>query len=593
MPLLRTLLTAAVGFALFCTHPAIADTARQMLSVDELRSTMAPTGLVDNRWFMPAEGAAAAKYDFTGTLVLQELEMGTDPANFSSREVLGKDPKIFPAVSITFFTDNDDLVPVSQDVIRYGSTKEGRSHWDVIVQPGRVWSESGDGGWSRASFPFALVHLIDGETHIGLATFLYNGTEVSNVRFQIVQQTAPSFVVDYFKAWGQASARYELGNIDNLERLKAAYAVERANHYPTKSWDELATEVGADKLVNFESFMDQNEVLVSGLVFKGTLYLKPCKSAAGPMPYCDRMRFGVWSITKSAAGAVALLRLAQKYGPEVFDAKIKDYVTISAPHQGWDEVTIGDALDMATGVGFGTAKRDPNVILDGYVEGNYDAWSKAPSEEAKLIEGFKSPDLPWGPGEVARYRDQDIFLLGVAMDRLLKSKEGAAADIWSMLANEVYRPIGVAHAPTNRTIEADGRQGQPIMAFGLYATLGDLAKIAQLYHARGQHNGVQILHAGKIDELLYGTQQRGLSTGYQNQFGRIRYFRSFWHVFFHSHEGCRLYIPEMHGWGGNIVSLMPDNVTGIRLAKNWVENAWVFNTAGMMAVGDRLGRFCQ
>ena len=277
----------------------------------------------------------------------------------------------------------------------------------------------------------------------------------------------------------------------------------------------------------------------------------------------------------------------------MFDAKIKDYVTITAPHQGWDDVTFGNALDMATGVGFGTAKRDPNIIVDGYMEGNYDAWAKAPSEETILAEGFKSPDLPWGPGEVARYRDQDIFLLGVAMDRYLKSKEGPAADIWSMLVNEVYRPIGVAHAPTSRTIEADGRQGQPMMASGLYATLGDLAKIAQLYHDRGQHNGVQILHAGKIDELLYGPQQRGLSTGYQNQFGRTRYFRSFWNVFFHSHEGCHLYIPQMQGWGGNIVSLMPDNITGIRLAKNWEQDGWVWNTAGMMGVGDRLGRFCQ
>ena len=596
MPLLRTLVAVLVGFTLFCTQPAIADTARQTLIADELHSTTAPTGLVDNHWFMPAEGAAAAKQDFNGTLLLQELEMGTDPATFSSRQVRGKDPKIFPAVRIAFFTDNGDLVPVSQDMIRYGSTQKGRSYWDVIVQPGRVWSESGDGDWSRASFPFALVHTLDGETHNGLATFLYNGTEVSNVRFQIVQQTSPATVVDYFKAWGQVSARYETGNIDNLDMLKAAYAVERANRFPIKSWEELAVEVGAEKLVNFESLMDQNEVLVSGLVFKGTLYLKPCKSASGPLPYCDRMRFGVWSVTKSAAGAVALLQLAQKYGPEVFDAKIKDYVTITASHKGWDEVTFGDALDMATGVGFGTAKRDPNSIMDGNYEGyesSNDAWFDAPSEEAKLIEGFKSPDLPWGPGEVARYHDQDIFLLGVAMDRFLKSKVGPAADIWSMLVNEVYRPIGVAHAPTSRTIETDGRPGQPLMAYGLYATLDDLAKIAQLYHARGQHNGVQILNAEKIDELLYGTQPRGLPTGYKNQYGWISYFRSFWNVVFRTNEGCLLYIPQMEGWGGNIVSLMPDNITGIRLAKNWVQNDWVFNTAGMMRVGYRLGRFCQ
>ncbi len=88
--------------------------------------------------------------------------------------------------------------------------------------------------------------------------------------------------------------------------------------------------------------------------------------------------------------------------------------------------------------------------------------AKASSEKTILAEGFKSPDLPWGPVKFARYRDQDIFLLGVAMDRYLNSKEGPGADIWSMLVNEVYRPIGVTHAPTSRTIEAErpGRVSQ-------------------------------------------------------------------------------------------------------------------------------------
>jgi CubicO group peptidase (beta-lactamase class C family) len=269
-------------------------------------------------------------------------------------------------------------------------------------------------------------------------------------------------------------------------------------------------------------------------------------------------------------------------------------VEITAPHQGWEDVTFGDAVNMATGVGFGSVRRNSN-IEDGYLEGNIDAWNKALSEKEKLIEGLKSPDLPWGPGEVARYRDQDIFLLGVAMDRLLKNKEGPAANIWSMLMNEVYRPIGIAHAPIARTIEADGSPGQPMMAYGFYATLGDLAKIAQLYHARGQHNGVQILHAGKTEEILPGMKQRGLSTGYnmaQSATKLAMYFRSFWIVFFDSEEGCRLYIPQMLGWGGNIVSLMPGGVTGIRLAKSG-QSSGVFDTFGMMKVGDRLVRFCE
>jgi CubicO group peptidase (beta-lactamase class C family) len=179
------------------------------------------------------------------------------------------------------------------------------------------------------------------------------------------------------------------------------------------------------------------------------------------------------------------------------------------------------------------------------------------------------------------------------MDRYLKSKEGPAADIWSMLVNEVYRPIGIAHAPIDRTIEAENRPGQPMMGFGLYATLGDLAKIAQLYQARGQHNGMQILHAQKIVELLPGTEKRGLPTYYRNRFGMTLYFRSFWSVVFDSEEGCRLYVPQMQGWGGNIVSLMPGGLTGIRLAKDGSQSAEAFDTTGMIKVGDRLVRFCD
>ena len=47
-------------------------------------------------------------------------------------------------------------------------------------------------------------------------------------------------------------------------------------------------------------------------------------------------------------------------------------------------------------------------------------------------------------------------MLGVAMDRYLKSREGPAAGIWSMLEREVFLPIGIHYAPINRTIEADG-----------------------------------------------------------------------------------------------------------------------------------------
>lgn len=563
--------------------------AADRIAPNALLGSGAVAGLVDNSAFLPGAHAGKAKHDFVGSLALGEVAMGTDPATFKAELVLGKNPKIFPGVTLAFFTKDGDLVPVDRDVIRAGSTAEGTSYWDVIVQPGRVWSEPGDGKWSRASFPFSLVHSIEGETHHGVATFLYTGNAVSNLRFQIVQQTAPYYIEDYFTAWGQAPARYIQGGIENLALLRHDYAAEVADRFPMADWSALEAKVGADKLGGFESAMAQDEVLVSGLVMDGTFYHKPCKSAAGPLPYCETAGFGVWSATKSLANAAALLRLAQKFGPEVFDAKVVDYVQIPAAHDGWRDVTFANLLNMASGVGFGTDKRDPNDSGDGYLEGNYADWYEARSIADKVAALAQTPDLPWGPGEVMRYRDQDMFLLGVAMDAYLKSKEGKAANLWAMLENEVYRPIGIHHAPTNRTIESDGSKGQPIMAFGYYPSLSDMAKIATLYQDKGRHGTEQILYAPMIEAMLAGPDARGLPTGN----GEGRYFMSLWNAHYDAGGGCKLFLPAMIGWGGNIVALMPNGMTGIRLSKNWDGNEAVDDYSGMAEVANGLERFCN
>ena len=40
---------------------------------------------------------------------------------------------------------------------------------------GRVWREEGDGGASRAAFPFILTSRVENESYYGLATFVYGG----------------------------------------------------------------------------------------------------------------------------------------------------------------------------------------------------------------------------------------------------------------------------------------------------------------------------------------------------------------------------------------------------------------------------------
>ena len=569
--------------------------AAQHIDATELLSLTWSGGVTPNSAFTPGSDAVAEHAPFSGTLRLTETEMTTEPAVFSPLSVLGRDPHLFPGVAISFFTDKGELVPFTQDVIRYASDDHGRSYWDIIVQPGRVWSQPNDSGWSRAGFPFALVNSIEGETHNGLATFLYKDGRVSNLRFQIVQQTAPFYIKDQFVAAGLVPATFAPVATRQLSSLKRRYEADRTDGVPIASWDKLAAKVGSAELANFDGPMRASDVVLSGLDYQGTFYLKGCPSAGGQLPWCDRARFGVWSATKALANETALLRLAEKYGPAVFEMRIADYVPDAGRYRGWHNVRFEDAINMATGIGNGSTKREPNDTSDGYLDPSYSRWYEARSTQAKVTALLEDGGVyPWGPGQVTRYRDQDMFILGVAMDRFLKSKEGPAANIWSMLQREVFAPIGIHQAPTNRTIEADGSDGHPLMAYGYYPTISDMVLIARLYQNDGKQGDRQILYAPRIRELLAGPNPRGFPTGERLPAGETTYFNAFWVTSYAGSHDCRVSYPRMIGWGGNIVALMPGGLTGIRLAKSGetADNSEV-DTGGMAQVADSLSSFCR
>ncbi len=551
-------------------------------------------GVIDNTAFTPGPDALAEHGRFLGTLRLTETAMITEPAAFSPPSVLGGDPKLFPGVAISFFTDKGDLVPFTQEVIRYGSNRRGHSYWDIIVQPGRVWSERDDGGWSRAAFPFALVNSIEGETHNGLAMFLYKDGRVSNLRFQIVQQTAPFYVKQEFVAAGLVPATFAAAEAGQLEALRRNYNAGRTHSVPIASWGALAAKTDGARLANFDGTMRPADIVLSGLDYQGIFYLKECQSAGGPLPWCDRARFGVWSATKVLANETALLRLAEKYGPAVFDAKIADYVPEAARYPGWHNVRFEDAINMTTGIGNGSTKREPNDNGDGYLDASYSKWYEARSMQEKLAALLRDGRVyPWGPGQVTRYRDQDMFILGVAMDRFLKSREGATADIWSMLQREVFEPIGIHTAPTNRTIEPDGSAGHPLMAYGYYPTISDMVLIARLYQNVGRHGDQQILYAPRIQQLLASPTPRGFPTGEKLPEGETTYINAFWVTSYVAAPKCRMFYPRMIGWGGNIVALLPGGITGIRLAKSGetADNSDV-DTSGMAEAANSLSKFC-
>ena len=64
-----------------------------------------------------------------------------------------------------------------------------------------------------------------------------------------------------------------------------------------------------------------------------------------------------------------------------------------------------------------------------------------------------------------------------------------------------------------------------------------------------------------------------------------------WYMPFRGKDGCLVWIPEMSGYGGNQVVLMPNGMTGIRLADG--ASGGQYDSEGMARLADDLVPFCQ
>jgi len=545
----------------------------RILASELLAPTWAGAGPVHNDYFVPIGSSAPARHAFTGTLTITELKLSTAHNGCAGLA------SPWPAFTVAFFTHGDHLVPVSRTIIWSSDRRLG-----IILSPGRIWSESGDQGLSRASFPFAIVNPIDNGTLNGLATFVFDDERVSNLRAQITQETRAWARYDY---WGQVPMTYARATIPDEARLRTQFETEQLLESPIKPWSALPVGAPSPALDAFDGSAVPDDISVSGFVMDGVVYTKGCQTRSGAYPYCRHMRHGVFSVTKSLGAAVALLRLAAKYGDAVFEEKIVDHVRVTATHDGWKDVTFADALSMAVPIGDIGPRRDwPDPAPDEN-QPKMVAWLiKARTAQEKLDHGFNYGRYPWERGEVVRYNTIVTFTLAAAMDAYLKRKEGPNADLWNMVTDEVYRPIGILHAPMMHTVEPDDSRGIPILGFGLTPTIDDVAKLVTLLQGRGQHHGTQILSAAKIDDALRRTAT-GLSTRVPSRFGDQRYHLSFWSLPYRTALGCSVHVPYMLGYGGNIVVLLPNGVSAFRFA-----DGHTYDPETMILAGEAIRPLC-
>jgi hypothetical protein len=547
-------------------------------------SSAAAATLLDNGAFFPAPTASAAP-PFQGSLRINQTPMQFAPA-LAVSNVGGRSTHLFPQSRLDFFTLDDVLVPVQWgQMVGEDPTAPASSYWSLIPQFGRVWRDpADDSGWSRAACPLMLVNDLENHAHQGLVSFRYKDAAVSDFRFQFVQQTAPYLLKQHFLAWGSAQVEYARLPAMDLRAAREAARRELAARLPSRPWTDLTSQVGSDTLPGLGGTppLDPKWIVATAWVRQGTLYYSDSMTACGAYPYPLEMRFGVRSVTKSIAAPLSLLRLAGVYGPDVLNLKIGHYV--AGLDEKFNTVRFIDAANMATGFGgTGTLRTQPNEFEDGYLEADYDGWYTAPSHAEKIAHMAKwLRPYPWNPGTVLRYRDHDYYVLGAAVDAYLKSVRGPEADVWDMLCEEVFAPIGISAAPATRTREPGGQRGLIWFNAGYFPTLDDIAKIALLYQNRGEWGGRQILHRDLTTELLAARgalsksggapiSSAGVADLLPEAFvaGKPTHYRMGFHFTPYYNRDSRKvdHLPTMWGSGESEVILYPNGLVSIRIGK--------------------------
>jgi len=503
-----------------------------------------PAGVVHNAYYQPIGDVRPTTHALCGTFHFAETPMDTTHPDSSW---MGGGQTLFPAFSLPVVTRGDWLIPLERDLILSGhhGGGSGRSLWNVIANPGRVWEETADAGYSRASFPFTLTDNFVGQALNGLATFVFDGVEASPVAIQITQETAP--VEEYVRVDFSAlvPVTFEPGCPAGTEHAVTAFANERASRLPLRPWSALPDAERSWMLAQDGSADTDFSALA--LLMDGQLYQHEVATRSGPHPWPEWMRHGVFSVTKTLGLGISMLYLAQRYGDAVFDERIVDYVPELADHPGWQGVTFENTLDMATG----TVGAERGAAIGPFIQ--------ARSSAAKIAAIHALPDAPAAPGVEFTYYSTHSFALSLAMNRLVEAHEGPGTDYWTMVREEVLAPIGIPHLPLSRSIEDDGTLGIPIMGWGSYPDVDAAAKVAQLLQDDGAHGGRQLLSRTKTREAMRRAGRPAYATGNSNEW----YLHSVWTVRTDT-DSCAIDVPLMSGYGGNHVMMLPSGLSMIR-----------------------------
>jgi hypothetical protein len=417
--------------------------------------------------------------------------------------------------------------------------------------------------------------------HNGVLTFLFRSDgAISDVAYEIGQETCSYF---QFDAWALVAARYTPGAVTDHQAVLDGYAQEVAHRLPTRPIGALAVDYpGADpNRFGSPAEVPADSMTLYGLIIDGVHYTGGCATRFGAYPYCDQLDLPSYSLAKSLLGGLASMRMARLY-PGVLATRISELVPECRGAAGWNDVTIENALDMASGHfnsrAFEVDEDAPELR----------SFLLAEDHASRIEFACTHYPLKATPGSTWVYHTTDTYLLGTALNAYYQRTQGRGADLFQDLwVAQLWAPLHLspALAVTRRTRDA---AHQPFTGYGLTLLADDVAKLAGFIHAsQGWLDGQQSLDRRLLDEALQrDPAHRGLTTPVRD----LRYQHGFWAWNAQQALGCQepTWIPFMSGFGGITVALMPNGIDYYYFSDG---NALSWGRAA--AEADRIRPFCR
>ena len=454
--------------------------------------------------------------------------------------------KHLPEFDFDFVQTGTHIVPTMR-----GTLAASHPEWEYILEPGRVWQENGDQGYSRVALPFSLHQKNANCMHNGLMSFLFKDDgSVSRVAYQVSSETCLYFKFDM---WGLLDATYTPNTIPGADDFRADYQNEVNGRMPSKPIADLATDYpGADpSQFGSAAETDPDHMTLFGLVIDGTNYVGGCGTRWGSHPYCESINVPSYSTAKTIFAGMALMRMEHKH-PGFMSHVVADHVPDCASDGNWTDVNYGHVIDMGTG-----NYQSALYMSDEGASHTNDLF--LPEDHAsKISYSCTQYNRKATPGTQWVYHTSDTYILGTAMNADLKAIEGSSKDIFDdIIVNEMWRPLGISPTAqvSRRTYDS---VAQPFSGWGLVLLRDDVAKIGQFLNVDdGTIGGQTVVDPTEFNAAM----QRDAGDRGLDPLNNYKYNNGFWAHEISSNLGCSgdLWVPFMSGYGGISVLMLPND----------------------------------